>query len=67
MFEKQKARQKRKLIESQLIQIDENGREQLTEKGMEVVARRIGALPAGEEFLIELAVLDSHGIAVYAD
>ena len=61
-----KEQQRKRLIKTGMIAVDDNGQQTLTEKGRQKVAHRIGLLPAGEEFLIELAVLDGHGIAVYA-
>lgn len=67
MFAEEKKKQKKQLLKKGHLQVDGNGQYVLTETGREIVRRRIEALPAGDEFLIELAVLDGHEIAVYAD
>jgi len=62
-----KVQQKRRLVRKGLMQVDENGQETLTDKGRAAVVRAINSLPDGEEFLIELAVFEGHGISVYAN
>jgi Mn-dependent DtxR family transcriptional regulator len=59
-----KERQKSQLREQGFIEVNENGEVALTDKGKSRVANRLDRLPLGDEFLIQVAVLDAHGITV---
>lgn len=59
--------QTRQLIEEGYIHVDEYGNATLTEKGKQRVANRLDKLPVGDEILIQIAVLQEHGITVSAD
>lgn len=56
--------QTRQLVEEGFVSIDEHGSATLTEKGKQRVGNRLDKLPNGDEILIQIAVLNAHGITM---